>query len=72
MALSTAGVITVSAHAATLLRTDRERLSQSPLRVVAPLAVPLYALACRVPVLSWVVRMVAPLLDAVAYRGTGR
>lgn len=71
-ALQAAGFARVDVRAAALLRTDRERLSESSLRVVAPLAVPLYALACRVPVLSWLVRAVAPLLDAVAYRGAGR
>ena len=71
-ALRAAAFERVAVRAAALLRTDRDRLLQSPLRLVAPLAVPLYAVACRVPVLSWVVRTVAPLLDAVAYRGSGR
>ncbi len=61
-ALQAASFDRVQVRAAALLRTDRERLSRSPLRVV----VPLYAVALRVPGLSWVVRAVAPLLDAVA------
>lgn len=67
-ALQAAQFEQVHVRAAALLRTDRERLSRSLLRV----AVPLYAVAQRVPVLSGMLRAVAPLLDATATRGTDR
>ncbi len=67
-ALQAAQFEQVHVRAAALLRTDRERLSHSLLR----LAVPLYAVAQRVPVLSGMLRAVAPLLDATATRGTDR
>ena len=64
-ALRAASFVQVEVCAAALLHTDGERLQRSLLRLL----VPLYALARRLPVLSWLVRAVAPLLDAVAYRG---
>lgn len=64
-ALRAASFVQVEVRAAALLHTDGERLQRSLLRLL----VPLYALARRLPVLSWLVRAVAPLLDAVAYRG---
>ena len=67
-ALETVPFERVQVRAATLLHTDRERLSHSPFRA----AVPLYAAAQRVPLLSWILRLVAPVLDATATRGVGR
>lgn len=63
-ALRAASFARVEVRAAALLRTDRERVQHAPLRMLMPL----YTMARRMPVLSWLVRAVAPLLDAVAYR----
>lgn len=64
-ALRAASFVRVEVRAAVPLHSDGERLQHSPLRLL----VPLYAMARRLPVLSWVVRAVAPLLDVVAHRG---
>ena len=63
-ALRAARFTTVTVEAAQLLSADRARLSRSPLRALLPA----YEWVRRTPVLSMVLRLVAPLLDASATR----